>query len=398
MVGPTVQDDLFSILIRFRQHKFIVSCDVEKMYRSIILDESQRSLQKIVFRFDPSESLQTYTLNTLTYGTASAPYLATKCLVSLADKASNDKVKSSIQRDFYIDIYISGGDTISETIDLCKEVIGILSSAKFNLRKFQSNSPEILKSIVHNQENVNNFLDLSRNNLNLSTKTSGVNWLCDIDCLSFHIKIDKHKNITKRYILSVISQIFDPLGLVGPCILEAKIIMQRLWINKSDWDETITGEIAHQWHSFANALSSLNNLRTSRCVFSSDAVTREVHVFSDASERAYGACLYIRTVDRYGNIKVSLLTSKNRIAPIKPTTIPRLELCGALLGTRLCTKEPDIPSEFANEEKDQVAHFPWCHISGHARAHQGQGCPTSLLALGQSRPPASRRRRCHQGG
>lgn len=82
MIGPTVQEDLTSILLRFRQHKYVVTGDIEKMYRAIELHPSQRSLQQIIFRTKPSDPLNTFTLNTLTYGTSSAPYLATKCLVS----------------------------------------------------------------------------------------------------------------------------------------------------------------------------------------------------------------------------------------------------------------------------------------------------------------------------
>ncbi|KAL0902136.1 hypothetical protein ABMA27_000080 [Loxostege sticticalis] len=332
MIGPTVQEDLTSILFRFRQHKYVVTGDIEKMYRAIELHPSQRSLQQILFRKDPSKPIQTYTLNTLTYGTSSAPYLATKCLVSLAHTAQDSDVKTSIERDFYVDDYLGGGTTKEKTIQTCKGVISTLKSAQFNLRKFKSNDNTILKEIsqstTQNNDNKLEFADFNKN----------IHWNCNKDTLSYSINIETCKKLTKRHILSVISQIFDPLGLVSPCIIEAKIIMQRLWVDKYDWDDDVSSEIKELWFSFSATLPFLNNLKIPRWILSDNSDHYEIHVFSDASERAYGACLYVRSVSHSGFVTVHLLTSKSKVAPIKPTTMPRLELCGALLATRLCSK------------------------------------------------------------
>lgn len=338
MVGPVVQDELFSIITRFRQHRYVVSGDVEKMYRAIELNPIQRPLQKIIFRFDPSEPLRTYTLNTVTYGTASAPYLATKCLVSLADNIEDERVQSAIRRDFYVDDFLSGGETIAETIEIAKKVQTVLSSAKFNLRKWRSNHPEI-----HNQITDSNVL---HNRLHFSeqgtyptpSKTLGLIWVCDSDTLTYSINITSTTKVTKRHVLSVISQIFDPLGLVGPCVVEAKLIMQRLWLEKYDWDDVVSLDIENIWSTFVSSITSLNRLNVPRWVLREDSVIHEVHIFTDASEKAYGACVYIRSCSSDGSMSVQLLVSRNRVAPIKPTTIPRLELCGALLGARLCAK------------------------------------------------------------
>lgn len=338
MIGPVVQDDLLNILIRFRQHRYVATSDVEKMYRAIELNPAQRSLQKIIFRFQPSEPLKVYTLNTLTYGTTSAPYLATKCLVSLADNVEDMRVKTAIKRDFYIDDYLSGSSTISETVDISKKVQSILSSAKFNLRKWRSNNSDVLKQITGCVES-NTIMQFCEQGLNsFQSKTLGVNWVCNTDSLTYTINISRTLKVTKRRILSVISQIFDPLGLVGPCVVEAKIIMQRLWLDKYDWDNEVSPEIRGIWFRFENTITSLNHLKIPRWVLYEDSTIHEIHVFTDASDKAYGACVYIRSCNNNGPIGVQLLVSKNRIVPIKPMTTPRLELCGALLGARLCTK------------------------------------------------------------
>lgn len=352
MVGPVVQDDLFSIIIRFRQHKYVVSGDIEKMYRAIEINPSQRSLQQIVFRYDSSQPLKTYTLNTLTYGTTSAPYLATKCLSSLASTAIDQEVKNAIQHDFYIDDFLSGGSSVETIIKLAKGVASTLSAAKFNIRKWKSNNIDVLKAICSSETfTTHEFTDSKVNGV---SKTLGLNWDPSLDKFSFNINIDNNQIATKRNILSIISQIFDPLGLVGACIVEAKIIMQELWVKKFSWDEKLPKEINNRWISFVKKLQFLNNLEIPRWIVCEDYKNTEIHVFTDASEDAYGACLYIRSMNSLGLIHIHLLASKNRVAPIKPVTIPRLELCGALLGARLCVK---VKSALTLDIKK--CHF-WC--------------------------------------
>ncbi|KAG7305743.1 hypothetical protein JYU34_009868 [Plutella xylostella] len=336
-VGPTVQDDLFSIILRFRQHKFVVTADIEKMYRAIWLNPVQRPLQQILFRFDANEPIKSYTLNTATYGTASAPYLATKCLVSLAETTSDARVQEAIRHDFFVDDYLGGGDSVESVVEVSKGIIETLKSAQFNLRKWQSNNFEILKQISELQGDPNVTLNLD----NSPSKTLGVYWNSSSDNLYFEINIKAGNKITKRTILSLISQVFDPLGLVGPCTVETKILIQKLWINKYEWDQEVPQHIKTLFHEIINSLHNLNQFNIPRWAFSDNIIKTEIHTFSDASERAYGSCVYIRTIRNDGTAHVCLLTSKNKVAPIKPTTIPRLELCGALLGTRLCKKVLD---------------------------------------------------------
>ncbi|XP_047038038.1 uncharacterized protein LOC124643201 [Helicoverpa zea] len=292
MVGPTIQEDLLSILLRFRQYKYVISGDIARMYRAVAVTPSQRPLQQIIFRTDPKLPLKTYCLNTVTYGTASAPYLATKCLVSLANVATSPTVKSSIERDFYIDDYLSGGNSVSGVVEMVKEVISVLASANFHIRKWQSNSSSILDQVC-DSSTVVDCLRLSEDK-NASSKTLGLRWVCEADYLAFSISIDDKKQVSKRQILSVISQIFDPLGLVGPCVVEAKIVMQKLWLDKCDWDEQVPESICHFWSNFVNTLPSLNNLRIPRWVVCDNAILHEIHVFTDASERAFGCCVYLR--------------------------------------------------------------------------------------------------------
>lgn len=199
----------------------------------------------------------------------------------------------------------------------------------FNLRKIVSN---IELSQSNNSSQTLNLGDKGLSN------TLGLSWSPSNDKLHFVIKPHIDLEPTKRSILSVIGQIFDPLGLLSVCVIQAKIMLQKLWLLKLSWDEIVPTNIIQIWHKFIFELKYINNIQIPRCVIQDnpDCVI-EIHTFCDSSQDAYGACLYVRS-EHNNNVTVNLLCAKSRVAPLKPTTIPRLELCGALVAARLTEK------------------------------------------------------------
>lgn len=143
------------------------------------------------------------------------------------------------------------------------------------------------------------------------------------------------ENLTKRNILSEIAKIFDPLGLVGPVILYAKKLMQDVWRCGVHWDESVPQGIHTEWSEFARQLNLINQISFDRKLFINDYQNIQFHGFCDASNVGYGACLYVRSSGKNENNVSRLLCAKSRVALLKTTTIPRLELCGALLLAKL---------------------------------------------------------------
>ena len=130
------------------------------------------------------------------------------------------------------------------------------------------------------------------------------------------------------------SQIFDPFGLISPFILRAKLIIQNLWELKLGWDEDLPQNICTLWQEFRNEIKFIENLKIPRYI-SINSFSIELHAFCDASERAYGFCIYVRLIDcNSASIAVHLMLSKTRVAPLKCLTIPKLELCAAHLMTK----------------------------------------------------------------
>ncbi|XP_072384596.1 uncharacterized protein [Diabrotica undecimpunctata] len=334
MVGPIIQSDLLSILLRFRQHTYVVSADIAKMYRQVLVNPEQRNLQQILWRFSPEEELSPYQLNTITYGTASASFLATRCLLqlSLESSGTNPKAAQIIRDDFYVDDLLTGSDSATDLAIASAEISDILQRGCFPLRKWVSNCSSIIQGLNASPVE-SNFLRIGD-----STKALGILWHIDEDVLSYHVTTPVSNSASKRTILSNIAQIFDPLGLLAPCIIKAKIIIQEIWSEHLEWDQSVPVSIHTKWLIFKDQLSLLNNLKIPRHVICSNHILLELHGFSDASEQAYGACIYTRSINSSGEVTVQLLCAKSKVAPLKKITLPRLELMGALILSRLSNK------------------------------------------------------------
>lgn len=337
-VGPTIQNDLFSILLRFRKHNFVLTGDIAKMYRQVMIQVDQRNLQIILWRPNSDKQIEYYKLNTVTYGMASAPFLAIRCLKQLAEDYHKTYVKAAdiIENDFYVDDLLTGFDSRDEAIKIQREIVNILSTAKFQLRKWASNDAFILNKINIESNLEQNIINFSKE---IETKTLGIVWNSQTDNFQYSLcNFTKQNQVTKRTILSIIAQIYDPLGLLAPIIIRSKLLLQKLWQCKISWDESLPLELYSEWVAYITQLSSLKTLVIPRQVTCKGAIAVELHGFCDASERAYGACIYVRSTDISGNFKVSLLCSKSRVAPLKTVTLPRLELCGAVLLAQLYHK------------------------------------------------------------
>lgn len=176
-------------------------------------------------------------------------------------------------------------------------------------------------------------------------KTLGIFWNAREDKINYTVDPHITERVTKRTILSSIAKIFDPLGLLGPVAITAKIIMQQLWQLQLDWDESLPIKIHTEWNTFINDLIHLNDFSFKRNVTQRASHNVELHGFCDPSDRAYGACIYVRSINETGQIKTDLLCAKSRVALLKTATLARLELCAATLLATLCRNVQEAMTE-----------------------------------------------------
>ncbi|XP_036347133.1 uncharacterized protein LOC118756475 [Rhagoletis pomonella] len=210
MIGPTLQRELVMLLLSFRLHRFALTADIVKMYRQVIISPEHRKFQYILWRKSSTDKISTYQLNTVTYGMAAAPYLAIRSLFYLADQyASQFKIGSNvIKSSFYVDDLLCGADSVAELFRIKHEVSELLKLGGFELAKWHSNHPEL--------KVVGTVKDLKLDDS--ITSTLGIKWNqnCDSFLFTFEPKQRSNSRITKRYILSIASTLFDPLGLLAP--------------------------------------------------------------------------------------------------------------------------------------------------------------------------------------
>ena len=254
-----------------------------------------------------------------------------------------------------------------------------LAKASFNLRKFESNSPDLCQRIKENEQGAHKVKGVNPQHHSLaapdqaSTKTQvlGVTWDTANDRLLFDIsdisRLMRESCSTKRNVISLATRFYDPLEVISPITVRFKQLFQRLCEGSLDWDEPLKGELLAEWESLTSDLQQFTPLQIPRCYLPmSDG--RSTYSFSlrgycDASKGAYAAVVYIQ-VEGDDVISSQFLCSKTRVAPVKKTTIPRLELLSALLLARListirCALEPEIQLRSITCHTDSLVTFFW---------------------------------------
>ncbi|XP_066600735.1 uncharacterized protein [Prorops nasuta] len=331
LTGPNIQDKLFEHLVRIRLNKYMITADIEKMYRQILVNKEDRRYQRILWFHQ--EQIRTFELNTVTFGISSSSFLAIRTLKQLAeDEGDKFPIGAAIlKRNLYVDDLMAGADNLDDILKLRNELIALLNLGGFKIRKWSSNHPRAIEFMDEQMSDMEFLTDDT-----ITKKTLGVFWNAKSDELSYIVKpIESNERVTKRIILSTVAKIFDPIGLLGPVIFMAKIIVQECWKIKVSWDESINMTLREKWALFANQLILLNDVTVPRYSLIGEACEVQIHGFCDASKLGYGACIYLRSIDAKGNISVRLICSKSRVASLKEITIPRMELNGALTLARL---------------------------------------------------------------
>ncbi|XP_029165665.1 uncharacterized protein LOC114936590 [Nylanderia fulva] len=362
-VGPRLQQELREVLLRWRMHRVVFAADIEQMFRQIAVHPEDRPLQQILWREDPEQPIGCYRLNTVTYGTASAPYLAIRTLLQLAHDEQDrfPDAAALLRRGTYVDDVLGGADSLNEAKVLQSDLRQLLKAGGFNLRKWASSRVELLEGIAHEDREAMVELD----NHERATIMLGVHWVPESDVFRFTHRPPVPPRITKRAILSAIARLFDPLGWLAPIVVVAKILLQELWLRGADWDKDASPDMETRWRRFCEELPAVADLSVPRWLgWFHQAERVKLHGFCDASERAYAAVAYLRILRPGEPATVGLILAKSKVAPAKRVTLPRLELCGAHLLARLLASVRDcIPVTSIHAWTDATIVLAW--LRGH---------------------------------
>ncbi|XP_055522596.1 uncharacterized protein LOC129716785 [Wyeomyia smithii] len=295
LTGPVVQEDLLSIVLRFRKFPVALVADIEKMYRQVLIHPEDTPYQRILWRFNESDPIQTYELLTVTYGLAPSSFLATRTLQQLADDEgiAYPLADPILRKNFYVDDCLGGAQSVDEALQLRHELTELLSKGGLTLRKWTSNKLEVLQGLSSEQIGTQSSFVFTPHE---SVKALGIGWGPETDELRFESKI-----------------LFDPLVLIAPVVIRGKMFMQELWLAHCDWDQPVPNAIQEKWKTYHHDLAGIAEYRIDRYAFLPNAKV-QLHTFSDASESAYGACVYARSTDTHDNARA--VCSRNCIAAV----------------------------------------------------------------------------------
>ncbi|GFV14344.1 integrase catalytic domain-containing protein [Trichonephila clavipes] len=349
LTGKKLQSDIFLTLLKFRFFPIAFSADIAKMYRQILISQDDACFQQIFWRKSPEEPLVIFKLNTVTYGTSCAPFLAIRTLKQLCeDEKHRFPQAAKLAKDhFYVDDLLAGADSLDSARKIVHELQNLMSAGGFELRKWSCTHPEVLSDLPNTLKT-----NISSHSFDEEStqKILGLFW--DLNEDSFKVRAVLSDQVsTKRQMLSIIARIFDPLGFVSPSTIILKIILQDLWKAGLDWDDEISPDILNRWNRFQAEISCLKQIKVLRYVQTQNAKHCEIHGFCDASSKAYSAVIYLRVVSDSPHL--FLMSSKTRVAPVQTISLPKLELCGALLLAEFL----DIFKKSLNITHDT---FLWC--------------------------------------
>ncbi|XP_075977354.1 uncharacterized protein LOC142977361 [Anticarsia gemmatalis] len=366
LVGPILQPDLRSLIINWRKHKICVIGDIVKMYRMIRVAEEHTKLQHIVWRNEVNEDICSFRLKRVTFGTAAAPFLAVRTLNQLSDDEGQQypEASAAIKHCFYMDDLMVSLEGVEEAKKLCSDLKVILEKGGFVMQKWSSNSEEVL-DYLQAKENTTDTLEIK---LDKIIKILGVKWDRKDDTFKVTVNLPELKYpITKRSILSDVARLFDPFGWLSPVVIVAKVMIQKLWLGKLGWDSEVPVNIAEEWIKYRKDLSYLQAIEVPRW-FHITARCKEIqiHGFSDASSTSYAAVTYLRVIDEYNKVHVVMIACRTKVAPVKQLTIPRLELCAAVLLADLIKDVADvlkIPANNIYAYTDSTVVLSWLQSS-----------------------------------
>ena len=335
--GPCLLNQLLGILLRFRRDRFAFIGDIRKMFHSIDIPIEDQMTHLYLWRnLDTTVKPNTYAMTVVNMGDRPASAIAQTALRMTAEQAKEDYPAASdlLIRNSYMDDIPGSAETERDGMQLMREAEHILKEKGFTMKNWTFSGQMQGQEKSLDQAAVQELLKAKGNAIG---KVLGMGWEPEGDTIQFPLaSMDGDAETTKRKCLSLICSIYDPVGLLAPVTVTAKIVLRNIWANKPqiDWDHSLPVELQEEWNKFRESLMYVRGLKFHRSIRPENGTAPILVMFSDGSKNAYGTAAYVRWHTPDGFVS-RLLAAKSRIAPLKIVNIVRLELCGALLTSRL---------------------------------------------------------------
>ena len=299
------------ILLRFHIYTIVVLADIEKAFLQIGIQEYERDVTRFLWFKSSNEpekvegNLSVYRFCCVPFGIICSPFLL-EATLKFHLKKEGSAIANMIRDNIYVDNLCVGANSVDEACSIYKEAKEIFKGASMNLREWSSNSREFL-----------NCLSVKERSIGKVLRVFGLLWNHVEDYTQILTFKFEGSTVTKREMLSYISRIYGPLGMVAPVILFGKLFLQKLWSCKLDWDDSLPPLLFQEWENIAKTLQQLIKLQLphSACR-NTENLTYEIATFCDASAKSYASAVYLRVVDQ-NLVQVNLILSKTRLVPVK---------------------------------------------------------------------------------
>ncbi|XP_068245290.1 uncharacterized protein [Palaemon carinicauda] len=319
------------------------------MYNCIKLPELEQHVHRFVWRnLQSNLKPDHYVMTCMGFGDRPSGIIAMLALRHTAELSVKDFPEASlvIMTNSYVDDIIHSVESKAEAFSLIRDIENVLSKGSFKIKRWTITG-----------DNEHSDFEVSQNS---NERILGLNWQCNKDVFHFKTKLNfspKYKGVrtepdlnklnfvenipsvlTKRVVVSQMCSVYDPLGFLLPSTLKAKILLRDTvkCDFKLGWDDPLPSYLKEQWVSYFCELFGTETLYFERNVKPTSAKGLPLLViFSESSTNAYGAVAYARWELESGAFESRLIVAKSRIAPSRQLSIPRLELCGAVIACRM---------------------------------------------------------------
>lgn len=353
--GPKLQQDLTGCVFKFRLYKYGVTGDISKMFLRLRVHPDDATYQHTFIGETADGPLKEMVLPTVIFGMKSSPFLAIRCMLELASQEEKEFPIASqlVRNNFYVDDFLGSFASIEEAKQAVRELRKMLPKGNFELRKWAASDDECLTEVPQAERLDSVALNIDEEKTQEEIKILGVRYNKILDVINYKVNVEKDTKITKRTALSTIARIYDPIGILAPNMVVAKLLIQEMWrldgsggnkaADKKGWDAELPETITLPFANWKAELKLLEKIEIPRWLNHKPENDNMLLGFSDASGDAYASVLYMRSVDEHGKVNLALIGSRVKVTPLKkkfvPTgrqdelTIPRLELMAAVLLT-----------------------------------------------------------------
>ncbi|KAK7902058.1 hypothetical protein WMY93_018827 [Mugilogobius chulae] len=343
--GPPLGPSLLAVLLRFREHSVAISSDIRGMFHQVRLLPHDCPLLRFLWRdLQFQKPPKIYEWRVLPFGTTCSPC----CAIFALQKHVRDcniahpDVQETVLQCFYVDNCLRSLSSELEARQLVDKLQSHLADGGFELRQWASNRPSVISHLPSAARSSTSERWIAQGQVDGQESALGLYWHGQADTLSYKLRNPSYPKTTLRVIYKILASQYDPLGYLIPFTTRAKMVVQQLWAKNREWDDPdLPADLLQTWKEWERELPELPNIMLPRCYTSraldSTSSIRDLHIFCDASEKAYGSVAYLRTESSSGHVEVAFVTARSRVAPRKQQTIPRLELCGALTGAQLAS-------------------------------------------------------------